>query len=337
MGLPTSESVVFEDDYLSEFDRRFIRKFGLELSIPRDYIAIDKGICLYSDESRKFVGQVKAWFQFKGIMDSKSTSEKYDTAEHIIAKNIKASHIKFWGGFGEPVFLVVYSQKDNEFYYVDCESIQEFSEGKDEVNIKIYKTNILNDELFIKLRESRPSIRGDIATYRGRPISVNLDPLRSCIAPISQSDYLIVIRELLSQHSMLIKSQEELAGATILRGEILDPLECPIYFTVEFGYSESLCRENGEIESVSGNVVVYVIPDPDSFDIDTLETNECEKLVVFYNRDESDSLFGKINSVNGLACSNFGLTYNLLLAPVLYSEVKSKIKWRLANPLVKLS
>ena len=337
MELPTSESVVFEDDYLHEFARRFIRKFGLELSIPRDYIAIDKGICLYSDGSRASVGQVKAWFQFKGIMDGKSTSKRYDTATHITARKIKASHIKFWGGFGEPVFLVVYSQKDDKFYYVDCESIQEFAEGKDEVDIKISKINILNDELFIKLRESRPSIRGDIATYRGRPISVNLDPLRSCIAPISQSNYVSVIRELLSQHSMLIESQEDLAGATFLRGKILDPLECPIYWTVEFGYFESPYRENGEVESVSGNVVVYIIPDPDSFDFDTLKVNECENLIVFYNGDESDSLFGKINRINGLACSNFGLTYNLLLAPVLYNEVKSKLKWSLANPLVKLS
>jgi hypothetical protein len=124
MSLPMSGSVLFESDYIHEFNFRFTKNYGLELDIPKDFIGIDKGLVLYTDETRGPIGQRKIWFQFKGIQSGRKTSDKNDTTDFINAVNISIEHINYWNSFGEPVYLVVYSEKDREFYYIDCEKIQ---------------------------------------------------------------------------------------------------------------------------------------------------------------------------------------------------------------------
>lgn len=118
MSLPMSDSVRFESDDIHDFNYRFTKKLWSELDIPKDFIGIDRGLVLYTDETRGPIGHRKIWFQFKGIQSGKVTSDKNVTTEYMNAVNISVEQIKYWNSFGEPVYLVVYSEKNNEFYFI---------------------------------------------------------------------------------------------------------------------------------------------------------------------------------------------------------------------------
>lgn len=338
MNLPMSESVLFEDGYLDEFNYNFKRKFGLELTIPNDFIGIDKGLVLYSDDTRKNIGHRKIWFQFKGIETGKQTSDRYDTDSYIIARNIKMTHIKYWGTFGEPVFLTVYSQKDNKFYYIDSEQLQCFyNASKTQTDIRIEKSALLDDDFFENQRCLSPSVRAE-STYKGRVLAVNLDPLRSSVSKLQPEIYTNLISRLLMSHNFMESSKSQVSTGEVRRGILLDPLETPVYWTIGYGYSDSIFRDNGEFENTSGNLEVYIVPDVDDFDFDILSTlPKNKKAVLFYNDEESDVLFGKIRAKNILPISNHSVTYNLIMSPLLFNEFKTEVKWAIMNPLVSVS
>lgn len=333
MNLPTSHSVLIEDDYLAKFTSQFVRQFGLEISIPRDYAGIDKGLLLYTDDSRNLVSNRKIWFQFKSIERNTKTTAKYDTETCITAKNIKMSHIKYWGTFGEPVFLVVYSQNDDKFYYIDTTETQNlFSNEKRSVNIKIEKKNTLNSQFFVEQRSKAPSVRADSSTYAGKILAINLDPLRSCIKKPDEKSYIKLVDEILHAHNFVQKDKIETLNYIKYTGCLFQPIEIPNYWTIEFGTSDSPFRNNGEIDRVDGNIDIYVISNPCNFDFNELPANES---VVFYNCEDKDHIFGIIKSKQSLPISNNSITYLIVLAPLLFNTFRTDIKWQLINPLLK--
>jgi len=338
MNLPMSDTVLFEDDYLDEFNTNFKRKFGLELAIPKDFIGIDTGLVLYSDNTRTSIGNRKIWFQFKGIEAGNKTSHRYDTDSYITARNIKMTHIKYWGTFGEPVYLTVYSQKDNKFYYIDSEQIQCFYDAsKTKTDIRIEKSALLDDSFFENQRSLAPSVRAE-ATYKGRVLAINLDPLRSSIARLEPETYTNLILRLVKCHNFIESSVSSFSTSECKKGILLDPLETPIYWTISYGFSDSVFRDNGEFENTSGELEVYIVPNVSDFDFESLPTiPKDKKAVLFYNSEESDVLFGKIRSKNILPISNHSVTYNLILSPVLFNEFKTEVKWETMNPLVSIS
>ncbi|HDV5380012.1 TPA: DUF4365 domain-containing protein [Vibrio cholerae] len=338
MNLPMSSSVLFEDDYLDEFNCNFKRNFGLELAIPKDFIGIDTGLVLYSDNTRKCIGSRKIWFQFKGIEAGKKTSHRYDTDSYITARNIKMTHIKYWGTFGEPVYLTVYSQKDNKFYYIDSEQIQCFYDAsKTQVDIRIEKSSCLDNEFFENQRSLAPSVRAE-ATYKGRILAINLDPLRSSVSMLKPEIYQNLILRLLKCHNFIESSKSSISTGERVDGILLDPLETPIYWTITYAFSNSIFRGNGDFESTSGELEVYIVPDISDFDFEGLPVvPKGRKAVLFYNDEESDVLFGKLRSKNILPISNHSVTYNLILSPVLFNEFKTDVKWAIMNPLISVS
>jgi hypothetical protein len=337
MSLPMSGSVLFESDYIHEFNFRFTKNYGLELDIPKDFIGIDKGLVLYTDETRGPIGQRKIWFQFKGIQSGRKTSDKNDTTDFINAVNISIEHINYWNSFGEPVYLVVYSEKDREFYYIDCEKIQ-YESTKEQVNIKISKEDIINEVFFVNQRELTPSIRTDIATYKGRALAINSDPLRSSISKLNESVYIRLITRLLQCHNFIESEKSICSSGEVRSGVLLDSLETPIYWTVSYGFSDSIFRDNGEFDNTSGKLRIYIVPNVDTFDFEELQNSQGDqKSILFYNDEETDSLFGSLRNINILPISNHSLTYNLILSPLLFNEFKNEVKWSNLNPLISAS
>lgn len=114
------------------------------------------------------------------------------------------------------------------------------------MNIKINKENIIIHDFFVNQRELSPSIRTDIATYKGKSLAINSDPLRSSISKLNESIYIRLITRLLNCHNFI--GSEKLAYSTgeMRNGVLLDSLETPIYWTISYGFSNSVFRENGE-------------------------------------------------------------------------------------------
>ena len=338
MNLPMSKSVLFEEDYLDEFNTNFKRKFGLELAIPKDFAGIDTGLILYSDDTRKSIGSRKVWFQFKGIEAGKKTSDRYDTDSYITARNIKMTHIKYWGSFGDPVYLTVYSQRDNKFYYIDSEQIQCFYDaGKTQTDIKIEKSALLNDSFFENQRCLAPSVRAE-ATYKGRVLAINLDPLRSSISRLDPETYTNLISRLLTCHNFIESSVSSFSTGECKNGILLDSLETPIYWTISYGFSDSVYRDNGQFENTSGELEIYIVPNINDFDFEALPTiPKGKQALLFYNSEESDVLFGKMRSKNILPVSNHSVTYNLILSPILFNEFKTEVKWETMNSPISIS
>jgi hypothetical protein len=208
----------------------------------------------------------------------------------------------------------------------------------EQVNIKISKEDIINEVFFVNQRELTPSIRTDIATYKGRALAINSDPLRSSISKLNESVYIRLITRLLQCHNFIESEKSICSSGEVRSGVLLDSLETPIYWTVSYGFSDSIFRDNGEFDNTSGKLRIYIVPNVDTFDFEELQNSQGDqKSILFYNDEETDSLFGSLRNINILPISNHSLTYNLILSPLLFNEFKNEVKWSNLNPLISAS
>ncbi len=103
MSLNLAPQDQFEDKYTAKF-RVIAADHGVIINYDRDRAAIDIGVHLSSQQT---VGDMRIWFQFKGIHAETLDAETFQKAS-VVNIDLDVEHLRQWYRSPEPVYLVVY-------------------------------------------------------------------------------------------------------------------------------------------------------------------------------------------------------------------------------------
>ena len=366
--LPPEEE--FEDTYTGKL-RLMLVGHGIELQYKRDRAAIDMGLHLTKQDPSgvKRPTTTKVWFQLKGKHAASLPLEEFQEAE-TVPVDVKINDLQLWYASPEPVYLVLYVESADVFLAEDVREIVDrqwgeailnrstFRPGQVEARVHL-RTEAILDGKRIELMLSHRSMRIDGPHWRGRPLGHRLDPLRSEIDPLAPKDYRALVERLLDVHRY--EGQEELDPSTLLggisdgsdlasltRGRMHQTYEWTHPMFTEFGYDpDDRFRIEGTPLYVQGACAVLiheqVVTHPGTgtgfseLARRLLNEHGVGQLLVFVNQATSLSgqyIGGCRTAARPLECmpQDLGsLTFNLLVATIVYLEFREKISWRLVN------
>jgi Domain of unknown function (DUF4365) len=116
----------FEQIYANKF-RALLAPCGQLISYESDRAALDLGVHLYEQAAGgdPVLGQVRVWFQLKGIRSSTIDAGRVLDAEHVRVSGLSVEHIRYWVAHPEPVYLVVYVEALDRFLAQDVRDLVE--------------------------------------------------------------------------------------------------------------------------------------------------------------------------------------------------------------------
>jgi hypothetical protein len=354
---------LFEQAYTADF-RALTAPYGLFITYENDRAAIDVGLHLFDPTADPgTVGQVKVWFQLKGIRASTISAEEMVCSEWVALSRLRSDHISYWFAQPEPLYLVVYLEALDRFLAADIRDLVEASGGIGwlrELEAVQQRTTTLRIPLTATLEDAlhrmplHRSMRMDGPEFRGRPLGHRLDPLRSQLNVMHPELYEAVVQRLLRGHGFVPEREIDCAvfgdvGAVrATLGRLHSRFEWTSPLLTQFGYDvNSVLRKESESFDVQGDVLVIVHsevlgPPRPTERLRNLAT-ECkahgvEEALVFFNASESksDLIFSWRTDVlrpmvvqmpQGLG----SLAYNVLTATNVYFEFADRLPWEFIN------
>jgi hypothetical protein len=202
----------FEQRYTHRF-KDLLSDHGQFVRYENDRAALDLGLHFYDESARPGVlGQVRVWFQLKGITRSRISPEQVSVAKEIAVSDLSTGQIKYWFAHPEPVYLVVFVEALDQFLAADIRDLVERRGGLrwlNEVEKSGQKTATLRVPLAATLEAAlahmprHRSMRLDGPPFRGRPLGHRLDPMRCELDPLAPADFDDLITQLLAAHEFL--------------------------------------------------------------------------------------------------------------------------------------
>lgn len=354
----------FEQIYTSQL-KGLLAPHGQFVGYDSDRAALDLGLHLYEPSSPgddRELGQVRVWFQLKGIRTSTIGAGELAGAEDVPVGGLSVEHLLYWFAHPEPVYLALYVEALDRFLVQDVRDLVERSGGllrlaelpKDQqtTTLRVPLSATLEDAL--RRMPRHRSLRLDGPEFRGRPLGHNLDPLRSELDPLAPSDFEKLVLRLLDAHefrpsravdigSLLdrpIGAVSAVVGRLYLTYEWTFPLE------TEFGVGpDSDFRLEARPHSAQGDVLVVIHRDvaggPRSSEatrklVDDLQAEGIERALVFFNAsDTQPGLPGgwrtALEPLAGVPQGLGSLAFNVLTATNVYLEFLDRLSWRLVN------
>jgi Domain of unknown function (DUF4365) len=351
----------FEQRYTSEF-QALLAHHGQFVRYENDRAALDLGLHLYDPAAEPGVlGQVRVWFQLKGIAQSTRSAEDLLASDSVPVAGLKTEHLGYWFAHPEPVYLVVFVEALDRFLAADVRDLvehrggvhwlRELREGdQTTATLRVPLTASVEDALSRMPRHR--SMRLDGPEFRGRPLGHRFDPLRCELDPLAPADFEALAWRLMAAHDFVpareinsevfgdIGTVRAVVGRLYLTYEWTSPL-----FT-EFGFGpDSDFRIESRPFFAHGDVLVVVhsavsgAPRPtDGLRELVSEVHEAgvEQALVLYNASEGDAaLFGSwrmspkplVEVPQGLG----SMAFSLLTATSVYLEFLDRVSWRLLN------
>lgn len=110
----------FESAYMAKF-RALVAQHGVLLQTEKDRAAFDLGMIPTQDigsGSTSLVNPTSVWFQLKGVAKSTASAEEIAKAQ-CIKVIVKREHLHFWHYYDSPIYLVVYAEATDQFYFMN--------------------------------------------------------------------------------------------------------------------------------------------------------------------------------------------------------------------------
>jgi len=352
----------FEQRYTNRL-KDLLSEHGQFVHYENDRAALDLGLHLYgANAGAGVLGQIRVWFQLKGITESRLGAEQLRAADAVAVTGLSTDHIRYWFAHAEPVYLVVFVEALDEFLAADIRDLVEPRgglrwlneiQGSDQKTATLHMPLAASLEVALAHMPRHRSMRLDGPPFRGRPLGHRLDPMRCELDPLAPADFDELVTRLLAEHEFVAAREVDpglfgsvgtlraVVGRLYLTYEWASPL-----FT-EFGFDED---SDFRIESrpffAHGDVLVVVHSDvaraPGASDtlsglMSELRDERVEKALVMFNGSEGaqPALFGGwrvalqplVNVPQGLG----SVAFNLLTATSVYLEFLDRVSWRTLN------
>ncbi len=354
----------FEQIYINKL-REALAPVGQLITYESDRAALDLGLQLYEPVvpgADAELGQVRVWFQAKGIEASTQSAEEVRGAQQVVLRDISIGQIRYWFSHPEPVYLVVYVEALDRFLAQDVRDLvethggprwlAEIAQSQRTTTLKVALSATLERALVAMPRHR--SLRLDGPEYRGRPLGHRLDPLRSVLDPFAPSDFEALVERLLKAHDFRPTREIEIASlldrpigmASATVGRLYLTYEWTTPLETEFGVGpDSDFRVDARPHSAQGDTLVVVHADVSAAPrhteatralVDQLQAEGVERALVFFNAsDHEHGLLGGwrmtleplVRVPQGLG----SLAFNVLMATNIYLEFLDRISWRMVN------
>jgi hypothetical protein len=349
---------------MAEF-RRLLAPCGEFIRYERDRAGLDLGLHLYEPAPAPTArpGQIKVWFQVKGIEATTLSADDFDAFESIAVSGLPIGHIQYWYAYPEPVYLVVYVEAHHLFLAEDVRVLVDLNgglpwlkkkaaRGQKTTTLRLPKTSLLTDAL--RRMPNHRSLRLDGPEFRGRPLGHRLDPLRSELNPLSPDDFVALVRRLLDAHDFRRGQQIDIeplldrpvgrVEATI--GRLYLTYEWTTPLSTEIGFDpDSDFRLESAPQYAHGDVLVVI--HADALDVpratratrelvDRLSKDTIDTALIFFNAsDHNAGLLGgwrtALRPMVGVPQGLGSLAFNVLVATNVYLEFLDRLDWRIKN------
>jgi hypothetical protein len=309
------------------------------------------------------MGQVRVWFQLKGIRASTLGPEELKGSDEVPISGLLVDHIQYWAAHPEPVYLAVYLQAVDGFIAQDVRDLVERNGGFAWLReaAQSQGTATLRMSLSAGLEEAldqmprHRSLRLDGPDFRGRPLGHRLDPLRCELDRMAPEHFEKLVGRLLEVHEFRPEREFDLGpylrspvgsvrafiGRLYLTYEWTTPLE------TEFGVESEndLFRSEARPHSAQGDVLVVVHSDVEGAPrpseaaadlVEALQDEGVEQALVFFNAPDLEAamLGGWRTTLPSLARIPQGLgslAFNVLTGTTVYLEFLDRLSWRYLN------
>jgi hypothetical protein len=105
--------------------------YGQLVGYERDRAALDLGLHLYEQPvvGDAHVGQVRVWFQAKGIRSATMAADQLTNIERVAVRDLPIEHLRYWFAHPEPVYLMVCLEALDRFLAEDVRDLVEREGG----------------------------------------------------------------------------------------------------------------------------------------------------------------------------------------------------------------
>ncbi len=354
---------VFEERYTSKLKALLVPN-GQLVGYERDRAALDLGLHLYEQPvvGDAHVGQVRVWFQAKGIHSETIGAEQLGAVDHVAVRGLPVEQVRYWFAHPEPVYLVVYLEALDRFLAEDVRDLVEREGGprwlaetqgsQETTTLHVASVSTLEDAL--KRMPGHRSLRLDGPEFRGRPLGHRMDPLRCELEVLEPENFDALVSRLLEAHEFRVCREIDVAsrldvdigsvsamvGQLYLTYEWLAPIE------TEFGVGpESDFRIEARPDWAHGDVLVvvhsrFLAPPAQTAAtrelVSELQEEGISRALVFFNASDLDAVnFGSwrttLEPMVGAPQGLGSLAFNVLTATNVYLEFLERLSWRVAN------
>jgi hypothetical protein len=353
----------FEQDYTTRL-RAVLSAHGEFIAYDRDRAALDLGLHLYEQpvDGDAELGQVRVWFQLKGIQASTLSADDLEAVERVPVSGLPVKQIEYWFAHPEPVYLAVYLEATKTFLAEDVRDLVEREGGRpwlarcvgeQETTTLHLEQRASLDQAMLQMPRHR-SLRMDGPDFRGRPLGHRFDPLRCELNLFAPQDFRDLVERLLKAHDFrrnaLIDPTSLFAGdpgsVSAMTGQLYLTYEWTTPLSTEFGYDPgSDFRIEGKPFSVQGDVLVVIhsdVQDPPRASesskrlVESLQQEGIEQALVFMNTSEGEArmIGGWRVALEPLLPVPQGLgslAFNVLTATNVYFEFLDRLTWRFVS------
>lgn len=112
--------------------RQLLVPSGQLITYDSDRAALDLGLQLYepvAPGTDARLGQVRVWFQVKGIEASTLGAEEMTRAGEVVIRGLSIEQLRYWFSHPEPVYLVIYLEAMDRFLAQDVRDLVEAHGG----------------------------------------------------------------------------------------------------------------------------------------------------------------------------------------------------------------
>jgi hypothetical protein len=363
------EPDLFESSYRKSLDR-LLDPYGVLIEYSADRAAIDGGLHLYKPrelgaKGGAEVGDVKVWFQCKGIQASTLSADDLASSADVAVSDLSLDHVQFWYSAPEPVYLIVYLESVDEFLAADVRDLvderggasflqQLKGDGQATLTLRIPREATL--ERALAAMPHHRSLRIDGPAFRGRPLGHRFDPLRSWLDKMEPELFVELVDELLRAHDFRPRREIDLAALLDRDIGVVSATVGTLYLTyewtfpgaTEFGVDPGTdFRIEAKPESAHGDVLAVVHSRVDDAPRRTKKTEELvaqlqeegvKRALVFFNESEMGAGAGKFGSWR-VALEPLvhtpqgvdGLGFNVLTTTLVYLDFADRLSWRILN------
>lgn len=358
------EHDVFERTYMAAL-KALLAPYGQFVEYESDRAALDLGLHLYEqpvlDDAQ--LGQVRVWFQIKGIRASTMSADCLAASEKVAVAGLRVADVLYWFAHPEPVYLVVYLEALDQFLAEDVRDLVDRAGGPAWLRdvAGIHATVTLHVSSSAALREAvdgmprHRSLRMDGPEFRGRPLGHRLDPLRCELDRLDSEDFAALVARLLDAHDFRARSEIDLAGTLdpeigsvhAMIGRLYVTYEWTAPIETEFGTGPgSDFRIEAPPHFAHGDVLVVTHDDvrgaPQQTEatsrlLGEVRANGISRALVFFNASDvsEPALIGGwrgtlaplLDMPQGLG----SIAFNVLTATNVYLEFLDRLDWSILN------
>lgn len=275
---------------------------------------------------------------------------------------MEVDHLRYWYAAPEPVYLVVFVESKDVFIAEDVRAIVHrtwpygdvfrATEGRRKVTVHLDKKAVL-DEPRIATMLAHRSMRIDGATFQGRPLGHQFDPLRSELAIETRELWDRIVARLLSEYRFREPAPRVSVAADVVvaTGRFYDTMVWQSSAFAEFGVApDDDFRDDPAVEAVQGEAVVVIdgaphrsglSPEERTSLLTELATSDAPVILFFFGKDLSgtggtwrrffreDALAGRRRELRMIGLE--ALTSLVLAATMVYLDLAPALSFRTVN------